>query len=257
MLNISATGRSELGSREHNEDRICLSREGPTWALVLADGAGGHRGGATAALYAVDEIEQALLAQGREFGAAALTHAVLAAHARLHHEQERDVALCEMHTTVVVLWIDASRDLALWSHVGDSRLYRVRQGLLRRLTNDDSVVQGLLDAGLLTPQQADAHPHRNHLLAALGKSGDVVPHTLAQPTQLQDEDVYLLCSDGWWGSLDDAGIVETLGEAASPEEWLDAMQQRIEHVGAAQQDNFSAIAVWVGDRGDVTRPQRD
>jgi serine/threonine protein phosphatase PrpC len=124
-----------------------------------------------------------------------------------------------------------------------------------RLTQDDSVVQRMLDAGLLTPRQAEVHPQKNQLIAALGIAEPVQPHTLMEPVSLQEGDTFLLCSDGWWGSLDEeSGIARTLSEAATPEGWLDKMQRRITQRRVPRQDNFSAIAVWVGDPVDATRP---
>src|SRR5205814_7115590 len=157
VLDISMASRSERGRRECNEDKLRIGRDGPLWLAVLADGAGGHRGGAEAAQRAVDQLEAALHEHAPAFSAEALTQAVLSAHVQVR-DQDRTGGLDRMHSTVVALWIDSRRDCALWSHVGDSRLYRVRRGTLSQLTADDSVVQRMVDAGLLTPQQAQAHP---------------------------------------------------------------------------------------------------
>src|SRR5207253_883810 len=124
-----------------NEDRVSVFRDGAQWFAVLADGAGGHRDGAQASRRVVDELETALHdAEGR-FAPDALSHAVLSAHAQLRLHQAPGDGLDRMHSTVVVLWIDTSSGQALWSHVGDSRLYRARRGALSLLTSDDSVVQ--------------------------------------------------------------------------------------------------------------------
>jgi len=159
-----------------------------------------------------------------------------------------------MHATLVALWIDVERDRALWSHVGDSRLYRVRHGELERLTDDDSVVQRMLEAGMLSAQQAEAHPQRNQLIAALGVDDEVEPHTCDAPVPLREGDAFLLCSDGWWGSIGREANVAALADAATPDEWLGAMRDGIEALRRVRQDNFSAIAVWVGDVAEMTRP---
>ena len=86
------------------------------------------------------------------------------------------------------------------------------------------------------------------LVAALGIDDEVEPHTVAQAVPLEPGDAFLLCSDGWWGALDEAVILRSLSDADTPEEWLDGMQQRIEAQAAPRQDNFSAIAAWVGQR---------
>ena len=258
MFEITAAARNEPGQRETNEDRVRVCRDGPRWLAVLADGAGGHARGADAARLAVESIGAALQGAEMPFTAEALTAAVQEAHARIALAQSAGAGGRDrMHCTVVVLWIDTSRGQALWSHLGDSRLYLARHGRAEQLTKDDSVVQRMVDAGLITPRQAQVHPQKNQLIAALGIEEPVEPHTLAQPAQVEEGDAFLLCSDGWWGSLEDeSGIAGTLAETATPEAWLDEMQLCIERRAVPRQDNFSAIAVWVGDAVDATRPMR-
>lgn len=253
-LDIAAASRSELGQRKTNEDKVRICREGSRWVAVLADGAGGHRGGAEASRRAVDALEAALCDEGAEFSAATLTAAVVAAHEDVQAAQDESHGLARMHSTVVVLWIDLDRQSALWSHVGDSRLYRVRHGVAAALTSDDSVVQRMVDAGLITVAQAESHPQKNQLIAALGIEDGVEPHTVPSPHGLLEGDAFLLCSDGWWDALDDDGIAAALVRAAGPDDWLAIMQQAIEARAAPRQDNFSAVAVWVRDPIESTRP---
>jgi PPM family protein phosphatase len=233
---------SEAGRRERNEDKLRVSRDGVRWVAVLADGAGGHRDGALASRRAVDCIEH-VLRDADSFDAATLTHALLVAHANVQADAP---SADRMLTTAVVLWIDEREGLALWSHVGDSRLYRVRGGQVDLMTRDDSVVQRMVDAGLLTPAQARVHPQRHHLMSALGIDDEVEPHTLPEAHVLQPGDAYLLCSDGWWGPVGAAGIAASRVGCDSATTWLDTMQRDIDAREEADQDNFSAIAVWVG-----------
>jgi PPM family protein phosphatase len=253
-FDIAAASRSEVGQRKSNEDKVRVCREGSRWVAVLADGAGGHRGGAEASRRAVDALEAALCDGDAEFSPAALTAAVLAAHDDVQAAQEASHGLSRMHSTVVVLWIDLDRQSALWSHVGDSRLYRVRRGVVTALTSDDSVVQRMVDAGLITAAQAESHPQKNQLIAALGIEDGIEPHTIAAPAALLEGDAFLLCSDGWWDTFDLAGLAASLVRSSGPEEWLALMQQAIEARALPRQDNFSAIAVWVRDPIDSTRP---
>lgn len=253
MLEIAVATRSECGARATNEDNVHVCRDGPHWLAVLADGAGGHRGGAEAARRAVEHMRESLHGAGAEFNAAALTRAVAATHRHVLDGQRGD-GLDRMHSTVVALWIDVARGSALWTHLGDSRLYVARRGVLSQLTSDDSVVQSMVDAGLITPQQALAHPEKNQLIAALGIDGEVEPHTVAQAVPLQAGDAFVLCSDGWWGSLDEAAMMASLSDADTPREWLDAMQRRIEARGQPRQDNFSAIAAWIVHGEAATPP---
>jgi PPM family protein phosphatase len=253
-LDIAAASRSELGQRKSNEDKVRLCREGGRWLAVLADGAGGHVGGAEASRRAVEALELALCDQAAEFTAAALTAAVLAAHDDVMAAQPLSHGAARMHSTVVVLWLDLDRAGALWSHVGDSRLYRVRQGEAVALTSDDSIVQRMVEARLITSEQAESHPQKNQLIAALGIEDGIEPHTIAAPAALLEGDAFLLCSDGWWDTFDLAGLAASLVRSSGPEEWLALMQQAIEARALPRQDNFSAIAVWVRDPIDSTRP---
>jgi len=253
-LDIAAASRSELGQRKTNEDNVRVCREGSRWVAVLADGAGGHRGGAEASRRAVDALEAALCDEDVEFSPGVLSAAVLAAHDDVQAAQDASHGVSRMHSTVVVLWLDLDRQSALWSHVGDSRLYRVRRGVVTALTSDDSVVQRMVDAGLITAAQAEAHPQKNQLIAALGIEDGVEPHTVPSPHGLQQGDAFLLCSDGWWDAIDDEAIGAALADASGPDDWLALMQQTIEALAAPRQDNFSAIAVWVRDPIDSTRP---
>ena len=255
MLQIAVAIRSERGTRKSNEDKVRVCRKGTRWIAVLADGAGGHLGGAEASRRAVDELESALEDADADFSAQSLTRAVRAAHAHVQRAQEDDAeGLGRMHSTIVALWIDTARGGALWSHVGDSRLYRARHGVLDLLTADDSVVQRMVDAGLLTPEQAETHPQKNQLISALGIEDEIEPHTLVRPDALEEGDAYLLCSDGWWSSLDVPFVTATLAAAGTPEEWLMLMQRRIEQQELPRQDNFSAIGVWIDDPAEATRP---
>jgi serine/threonine protein phosphatase PrpC len=253
VFNIHIASCSEKGARQGNEDDLRHGKSGVGWYAVVADGAGGHRRGAEAAQRAVSCIESLLHEQALSFTPANLTYAVHTAHAQVQGHQDSHDLDARMHCTVVVLWIEPSASFALWTHVGDSRLYRIRQGISEQLTVDDSVVQRMVRAGLITAQQASTHPQKNQLIAALGIEGDVHPHTVVRPVELRDGDAFLLCTDGWWEHMDGAVLVATMAAAQTPAEWLDRMQRHIESRAHPKQDNFSAVAVWVGDPGEVTQ----
>jgi PPM family protein phosphatase len=256
MLDITVATCSDRGQRDANEDALRAGRAGGTQYAVLADGAGGHERGAEASRRVVDRVEAALCAAD-VFTPERLNEALLSAHAELQREQMGAHGRQRMHATVVVLWIDCRTDCAVWSHVGDSRLYRLRYGAVDLVTADDSVVQSLLDGGLLTPQQAQDHPMKNQLLAAVGMQDGVEPHTLPAAVEIEDGDAFLLCTDGWWGMLSDTELTDTLTDADTPQAWLDAMRDIINARGASGQDNFSAIAVWVSDPSESTRSMVD
>jgi serine/threonine protein phosphatase PrpC len=257
VLSIRIASRSDRGARQGNEDDLRYGTPTNGCLAVGAAGAGGHRRGAEAAQRAVQSVEAALNDPTLGFSPDVLTQVVRAAHAVVQSHQDSADLSARMHCTVVALWIDGAAGHALWTHVGDSRLYRIRRGVTDLVTADDSVVQRMVQAGLITAAQANTHPQKNQLLAALGIDGEVQPHTVVRPVELQDGDAFLLCTDGWWDPLDSMQLADALGHSRSPEEWLALMEERIVARANPKQDNYSAVAVWVGDPTDVTRYRPD
>lgn len=254
-LPIEIASRSEAGGRSHNEDHLLHGELPSGWFAALADGAGGHSQGAVASELVVRAAAQEL---GERAAQSPLRPGTLGtmirnAHTALNARQRGMQGRQRMHTTLVLLWIDRALQHAIWSHTGDSRLYRLRRGRIVQVTHDDSVVQGMVDAGLLDAARARIHPQRNQLLAALGSDEPIEPHCCDAAVSLHDGDAFLLCSDGWHDPLDEGDIEATLGEAHSADDWLAAMRRRLLARARAPHDNFSAIAVWVGDPAAVTR----
>ena len=254
MLNIDIASRTDVGSRGHNEDDLRFGSSGPLWHAVLADGAGGHEGGAIAS-----DLVVRMIALHLQSAQAASGHALEAAlhdaHTALEERQRSRKARERMHSTVVALWVDAGQAQAFWSHVGDSRLYLLRRGRICHVTHDDSVVQQMLDGGYLTAQEARKHPLKNQLINAMGADAPFEPHTVSEPQRIQDGDAFLLATDGWWDALEDAAIESTFALAHTADEWLALMEERVRGVSDPKQDNFSAVAMWVGDPAQTTRFQ--
>jgi PPM family protein phosphatase len=247
-LAVQVAQRTCIGARARNEDCIAVEYCRGYWCLVLSDGAGGHGDGARAAQLAVARVIAGFHSRppvdGRD-----LAELLLDAHdAVVSGQRERPAAsgTASMHATVVVLVIDAYKGIALWGHVGDSRLYQWRAGRLNTITRDDSVRQWVLDTGLVDPARLEQMPNRGVLLAALGSAEEVAPH-VSEPCALEHSDAFLLCSDGWWGALDSERISVLLADATSPEEWLQAMADETLARADSHQDNYSAIACWIGE----------
>ncbi len=249
-LRISAC--SETGTRRGNEDDLRWGHGVNGHYAVLADGAGGHARGAEASRRAVACMEQVMTEAGVAFSPANLTQMVRLAHSEIAHHQNPGQPEARMHTTLVALWVEPEGHHVLWTHVGDSRLYRVRQGHAELLTQDDSVVQQMVQAGLITAEQSRQHPQKNHLVAALGIEGDVEPHTVVRPVDLLEGDAYLLCSDGWWDHFEPSDLAASLQRATTPQAWLDDMKAQVQAKAAPRQDNYSAIALWAGEASQVT-----
>lgn len=245
---VQVAQRSCVGSRSRNEDCIAIEQLRGFWCLVLSDGAGGHDDGARAAQLAVGRVIAGFRSRP-PVDAHDLSELLLDAHDAVVAGQ-REVATVRprsaMHATVVVLVIDTGKGVALWGHVGDSRLYQWRAGQLSAVTRDDSVLQWVLDTGLADAERMQKVAHRGVLLSALGSAEEVVPH-VGGPFELERRDAFLLCSDGWWGGLESDALSKSLNEASAPEGWLEAMAALTQKHADPRQDNYSAIACWIGE----------
>jgi serine/threonine protein phosphatase PrpC len=218
---------------------------------VISDGAGGHFGGAVASRLVIDavlgEVERA-----DEFSAGVLERAFAHAQRRLADRQSADPSLATMSATVAALIVDAAGRLAVWGHVGDSRIFHFRRGMLRTVTRDHSLVQRLVDAGYVPADRAAAHPSRNLLYAALGAESETQPTIEREPVQLGDGDAFLLCTDGFWGRLEASRLEEQLRLSGNVDEWLEALRRLVAEDIESGADNYSAIGVWIGSPAEVT-----
>ncbi|MBC7938756.1 MAG: serine/threonine-protein phosphatase [Chitinophagaceae bacterium] len=243
---------SRRGGRVCNED-ACGHRQTPQHlCCVVADGAGGHGGGDIASKLVVRHIiDQAALAPLARVDE--VQHLLLDANAQVRRHRLESDRSRDMHSTAVALFLNLDCQEALWGHAGDSRLYLFREGRVLWHTRDHSVVQSMVDAGLLMPEQIRTHPRRSELLSALGSAPeDLLVTTAAQPWPLQPRDVFLLCTDGLWELVNEAEMCASLSQSADPQAWLARLEElvllRAAEAGKNDHDNFSGIAVWVGAR---------
>ncbi|MDD2766092.1 MAG: protein phosphatase 2C domain-containing protein [Opitutaceae bacterium] len=249
-MKVIADQLSRTGDRRRNEDRCGMFSAGTLRCFALADGSGGHGAGDRAA-------ELALAAVGAELaglpGATGDAVRVLldAAHRAVLRGQQENPAGHDMHATLVVLLIDEAIGAAAWGHIGDSRLYCVRDGQVLHRTLDHSVVQTLLGAGFITALQALDHPNRSQLLSALGSEEEPVSD-VAGPEPLRSRDAFLLCSDGWWESLAPGDIPAMLAPDLDPAEWLARMEARILLNPRSNRDNYSAVAILLQEDEEMT-----
>lgn len=189
-----SASRTHVGRvRTVNEDRLLDRPDRGLWAV--ADGMGGHSAGAAAAATVVDALETLLDTQDRIDEAA--VRAVLARANRVIHDGVRGTAATS-GATVVVVSLDGVRATICWA--GDSRAYRIRSGSAECLTRDHSVVQEMVDAGVLTEAAAERHPQANVVTRALGVAPTIAVDSVT--TMLEPGDRLLLCSDGVSRSID-------------------------------------------------------
>ena len=236
--------------RENNEDSFFVEEDGGLF--VVADGMGGHAAGEVASRIAVETLKELL--QGsldpeetrleRDVQDPAdvlrerLRYAMNQASARIRREAQMNPAYSGMGTTLCVLMIEG--DAAHIAHVGDSRIYLIREGEIHRLTRDHTVVQQEIDAGRLTPEMARQVPHRNYLTQSVGYHGPVEPDTATRP--IQAGDLFVLCSDGLTDPLDDPQIAEICAQA-HPNDLAETLVRAALDGGG--EDNITVITVRV------------
>jgi serine/threonine protein phosphatase PrpC len=242
---------SRQGGREYNEDACGHWHSDRHLCCVVADGAGGHGGGDIASKLAVRHVIE-------QFAAAPLdtpeevTDLLIDTNATMLRHQGAGGVQSDMHSTVVALFVELSGGRAVWGHVGDSRLYVFRDGQMLSHTRDHSVVQALVEAGMLDPCQLTSHPQRSELVSALGTEPQQLHvSAAARPWTMRAGDVFLLCTDGLWEHVNEVEMSACLARAASPEDWLSRLEELVlrhaADTGKTHHDNFSGIAVWVGE----------
>lgn len=248
MLYFNVAMLSKPGGRKCNEDACGHWSSKNRLCCVLADGAGGHGGGDTASRLAVTSLLTGFSkAQGMtELELLALVRGVndVVIEARVPGSVQQD-----MHSTIVCLVIDAVQESAVWAHCGDSRVYWFRGDRMIERSHDHSIVQSLVDAGLLQESETRSHPKRSHLYSALGKQTHELEVSASKSSrQVLSGDKFLLCSDGVWEYLTDDLLEQTLQDSDTPKSWLNEIERQINTAaqGLSSHDNFTALTVWVG-----------
>lgn len=238
--------QSSTGGRSKNQDDADHFSQSGLDGWVLADGLGGHRGGGLASSLATDEMIDVCQKRG-ELARETLTAAAQAAQDTLHERQQKHPEYSRMRTTFVLLLVDPDTGRALWGHAGDSRLYHFRNGEIANRTKDHSVVQALVDAGELDPDDQRDHDASHRILRALGDSDAANPDVTEAPVSLRPGDAFLLCSDGFWEAVHEDQMLDARADAATPENWIDTMAASIEETAGEEQDNYTAVGVFVED----------
>ncbi len=238
IAGITDTGKV----RARNEDSIGF--DAGLGLLAVADGMGGHNAGDVASLLAIEHIfaaaEAAAEGPPTPHDDRRLQDAVRRANDAILGAADLDADRAGMGTTVVAAWLSETHvDVA---HVGDSRLYRLRDGALELLTRDHSQVQELVDRGILTPAQARASNRRNYLSRALGTDPEVRIDCARHALRGGDE--FLLCSDGLTNMLEDeeiAAVLQAIRSAQAAAERLVALANE-----RGGRDNISVVIARLG-----------
>ena len=213
---IEVSSQSDIGClRQNNEDSFGywepeddqqFLRKGRL--AVVADGMGGYEGGQEASRLAVETLMEVYRDFGGDDPQAALVEALQTAHEQIREYSFAHPELRGMGTTCTAAAI--VQDALYYVHVGDTRLYLIRDGQITRVTRDHSYVGRLVESGMISQEEAENHPQRNILTAALGTNPDLIMDSPGQPEPLRPEDVLLICSDGLWGQVRDSEILDAV-----------------------------------------------
>lgn len=202
-MRIDSAALSHEGRvRTNNEDAYCERPREGLWAV--ADGMGGHENGEWASAAIADALSMVVIPQPFEEACEAIADAVHGANRRIWRQAEQRGT--QMGSTVVALFIRERRFAILW--VGDSRAYLVRGGIIHQLSRDHTQVQEMLDRGLLSEADAQDHPMSHVLARAVGVRDDVEVDVIQD--EIEPGDIFLLCSDGLTGQVEDFEIGEIL-----------------------------------------------
>ena len=236
--------------REENQDRISRIQSPFGELFIVADGMGGHEGGATAAQMLIDGLAEHLRSQSQETPPEeALRRAAQQANADICRRAQDDRRLAKMGATGVLALV---RDHRAWiAHAGDSRAYLWRDGHLERLTRDHTLVQRMVDHQILNEDEARHHPDSNVVTRGFGQSPEVELE-VAPPLTLRAGDRLLLCSDGLSGYVEDAAIERALATGGEAQAVADALIDLALQAGG--QDNVSLQLLSVQPPREDTAP---
>jgi serine/threonine protein phosphatase PrpC len=228
-MQIDCAACTHVGRRDNNEDAHCV--DPATGVFAVADGMGGYEGGEVASRLAIDAFRAQI--RDRRADVAAAVSAADAAVA----ERKRG-RLARMGSTLAALVVVAG-ERAVVAHVGDSRVYLLRDGALHQLTRDHSLYNEFCASGL-APPDPDAFPFPNVITRALGMSGAAAPDLATY--DLRAGDVYLVCSDGLYNPLGEARIAEILARRTPQDACATLVSEAFRSGG---QDNITAVVARV------------
>ena len=233
---LRAAAATDVGQRRRgNEDRYALAPE--LGLYLVADGMGGHTAGQVASELAADAAVRAVetLRGASASLSERLRSAVTSANRTIYQTAQENPEYAGMGTTVVAILAEGGR--AALAHVGDSRAYLVRTGRIRQLTDDHSIVGELLRRNEISEDAAREHPHRHVLTRAMGVRPDVEPD-LAEITP-EEGDVFVLCSDGLTGHVEDHEIAKVVMDHDDLQESCDSLVDLANARGG--EDNITVV----------------
>lgn len=243
-LRLDYSSLSDVGRvRKNNQDS---GYAGP-WLLTVCDGVGGAARGDVASSTAIGEIRRIDEDPGQGERLGLVAGSLLRAQDRIAELVDEDATLTGTSTTATVALFDGA--LLAIGHVGDSRAYLLRDGVLSQLTNDHTFVQSLIDDGRITEEEARTHPHRNLILQALDGSSELEPDLFQ--VELAPGDRIMLCSDGASGSLTNERLAEILAVGTPDYATVELVRSSLD---AGSTDNVTCIVADVVDESFELSP---
>lgn len=254
MMKITTAATNRLGNRASNQDRVLLLETDHGCLLTVADGMGGHDRGELAAQTTIDTLRTRFLAQKTVINdpRAFLRQAIHAAHFAVIDAGNRQQPSVTPRTTCVSCLVQGNR--AWWAHVGDSRLYLLRDSSVATRTRDHTPVEKMLQKGEIAEKDLRHHPLRNSVSRCLGGAHSAARISFDQAS-LQEGDMLVLCSDGLWSALPDDRLVAAASESDIDSE-INRLADEAERASYPRCDNISVVALrWHGlDRKDTPTP---
>jgi serine/threonine protein phosphatase PrpC len=221
-------------SRKDNEDFFLTNRN----LFIVADGMGGHKAGDVASKLAVQTINKLYRSLKTDADKTkAIEHFFKEANRAVIERAARVSAEHGMGTTLTLMLMEGQ--IAYFGHIGDSRAYLLRDGELKQLTSDHSLVADMIQEGHITEAEAREHPYRNVITKALGSEKNIKPDIFS--IKIKNTDLILICSDGLTSMIDDEEIETHLKSGHIPKEICSALVQRANDKGGV--DNITAIIV--------------
>lgn len=232
----------DIGGRQTNEDYALELISGDNGLFIVADGLGGHGNGDKASSCVAETMREVFF-DSPQANPESVRNLLETAQNRLLDIAEQ-AGLSGMRTTAVVLAV--CKDQAVWGHIGDSRLYHIRNGKISAVTPDHSVAYLSYLNGEIKYDEIKDSPDQNRLIRSMGSKDKFKPEISAQ-IFVEPGDAFLLCSDGFWEYVSQKEILETCKKSATSSRWLAKMIRIIEKKVRLvdNNDNCSAVTVFI------------
>jgi protein phosphatase len=252
-ITVEVAGETNVGmKRTHNEDSFSIFEEEKLF--IVCDGMGGHASGEIASQMAVETLRNFFketredpeltwpykMDRSKRYQENRLITGIKLANLKIHESAEKEAKYHGMGTTLVsVFFVEEG---VYFSNVGDSRIYRIREGLIEQVTEDHSLLNDYIKMKKLSAEEIENFPHKNVIVRALGMKESVKVDTFFEKPQ--PKDLYLLCSDGLSGELTDPAMLDIVSNA--PDDLQTACHQLIDQANNnGGHDNITVVLVRV------------